>query len=367
MGLGGPEARGRVAYLDGVRAVAILAVLGVHWVNPYLPLAPGGYIGVDIFFVLSGYIITRILWLGAKREDSGVWLQYRRFMRQRVRRLYPALTAFIAVSLAVIAITEPGILERCAIDGSIAAGQGMAIYLGIGGDGAVPFGHTWSLANEWYFYALWPVFVLWAAKRRVEAAHVARWALAAAAALYVASFSSSPEWFYFGPVSRFAEILVGAAAALWLYANPQARLGVRAATILTLIGFVAAIAWTVLGSHEFSPFYRFLGYPIAIASALCLIIPGALSAPGLATRVLSWPPCTYLGRISYSLYLWHLLPLQILDKDELPGVSILVIATAGVMSAMLATLLSYYLVEKPFIRSRSSALEIGDGSRGRHR
>ena len=344
---------GRIAYLDGVRAVAIVAVLGVHWINGYVPIAPGGYIGVDIFFVLSGYIITRILWRAAAGGETTIWQDYTRFLIQRVRRLYPALTAFIMLALVIIAVADPWMLATSALDGLIAEAQGMAIYLAAGGTGAIQFGHAWSLANEWYFYLIWPVILLSAAKRGVLPAQLARWTSAVAVALYVVSLLTPSKWFYFGPTARSAQILVGGAAALFLLARAQARLPSAVAAIIGASGLAIAVAWTVLGSHEFSLYYRFVGYPIATVAALGLIIAGSLSESGPVFRLLSLRPVAYLGRISYSLYLWHLLPMQVLDKDDMPGVPMYLIAAAGVTFAITATLASYYLLERPFIRSKA--------------
>lgn len=355
----------RVAYLDGVRTVAILSVIGVHWVNPYFPIAPGGYIGVDIFFVLSGYIITRILWRQAHTGGGiSIGLRYRHFLRQRVRRLYPALTAFVSVGLCAVAVAAPEMLRKGLVDGAIAEAQGMAVFLGLGGDGAVPFGHTWSLANEWYFYALWPVVIYWAAARNHTPARVAAFTFVVACLLYLMSLPTSGAWFYFGPTSRAAQILIGGAAALLVIAYPLARIRARTASALVSAGLLAVALWTVCGTNEFEIGYRIAGYPLAIVAAIALIVPGALATPGVGIRLLSWSPITYVGRVSYSLYLWHLLPIQLIDKDQFPGVPLTALAAAGVLIAIITTLGSYYAFERPFIRSKPLALgsQSSDGS-----
>ena len=146
-------ATGRFDYLDGIRAVAIAAVLALHWFSWYVPLFHGGVIGVDLFFVLSGFIITTMLW----RTPSG-WVP---FMRRRLSRLYPALIGLVVGSVVLYAaapwapigpveVAKRGVLVLTQLSSPYAAQQEGSLWL----PELQPFGQTWSLAVEWYFYAL---------------------------------------------------------------------------------------------------------------------------------------------------------------------------------------------------------------------
>src|SRR5690348_2625419 len=114
---------GRGAYVDGIRAVAVVAVLLYHWVSQYLPVFDGGYVGVDVFFVLSGFVITSVLWNRPVRRGLGA--EYRTFLTRRVRRLYPALLAVLLLGTAASAVLgHPADLRDTVKAAVVAAGQG---------------------------------------------------------------------------------------------------------------------------------------------------------------------------------------------------------------------------------------------------
>ncbi|MFC7492779.1 MULTISPECIES: acyltransferase family protein [unclassified Nocardioides] len=343
---------GRVDYLDGIRAVAIAAVLALHWFSWYVPLFHGGSIGVDLFFVLSGFIITTVLW----RAPTD-WSAWGAFLRRRVVRLYPALLGLVvgAVVLYAVVPTAPvdavevarrGVLALTQTSSLWAAGQDGSLWL----PGLQPFGQTWSLAVEWGFYLLWPGCVIGARRAGWSARRLAAVALVVAAVAYAASLPLGAFWFYFGPADRSAELLVGAALALWTLDRPATTTRSELPAVLAL---VAVAAYALLAPDALSPVYRYLGVPLAVVAAVVLIRTGYAGGRGPVTRLLGHPWLATTGRHSYSLYLWHVVPFLLLE--EAPGPKPL-LGLAAVASAIGLTVLSYRYLERPFLRPRGDLL-----------
>lgn len=350
------EGTGRYAYLDGIRAVAIAVVLALHWVSWYSPFFHGGSIGVDVFFVLSGFIITTLLW----RTSGG----YAAFLRRRVVRLYPALLGLVAGALVLYAVVPwapdaPGDVARRGVlvvtqaSSGWAAAQDGNLWL----PGLQPFGQAWSLAVEWYFYLLWPVVVLAARHRGWSAARLSRMTLTTAAAAYLLSLPLPAFPFYFGPSARFGELLVGAALALRFqaYGRPPRAAG----PVLPALALAGIGGYALLGPDGHSPVYRLVGLPVGVAAAVVLIHGGYGVAAGPVHQLLGHPWLAAVGRASYSLYLWHVVPFLLLQ--DAPA-SKLVLGPVAVLAALLLTWLSYRFLERPFLRGRSDVLSPGRGS-----
>ena len=340
---------GRFDYLDGIRAVAIGAVLALHWVSWYVPLFHGGSIGVDVFFVLSGFIITTMLW----RTPHG----WGAFFRRRLVRLYPALIGLVLGSVVLYAVvpwapTDPaeviwrGVVVLTQTSSVWAMGQSGSLWL----PGLQPFGQTWSLAVEWYFYLLWPLLVLAARRRGWTALRLARVSLVAAAATYLAALPLATFPFYFGPVERFGELLVGAALALRLQAGGFRS---RGGTVLPALALAAVAAYALLGPDGHSPVYRYVGLPLGVGAAVVLIHSGYDVAAGPVHRLLAHPWLAAVGRSSYSLYLWHVVPFLLLQDAPAPK---LVLGPVAVLSAVVLTWLSHRFLERPFMGGRSDVL-----------
>jgi peptidoglycan/LPS O-acetylase OafA/YrhL len=337
-------------HLDGIRGVAILCVLALHWFSWYSPLFHGGSVGVDVFFVLSGFIIITLLWRAAPAWGA--------FLRRRALRLYPALIGLVGGSLVLTAVVpwapwtpgevgDRGLLVLAQGSSIWAAGQHGSFWL----PGLQPFGQTWSLAVEWYFYLLWPALVLLARRRRWSVAGFTRGCLAAAAGCYLVALPLPAAWFYFGPLSRVAELLVGAALIGLLDAPP--RRGLQ--SWLPPAALAALAAYALLGPDGHSVLYRLVGVPVAVAAAVVLIRSGYAGGGGLVSRFLTHRWLTGLGRVSYSLYLWHIVPFLLLADapGRVPKVALGVIAVAA---AAALTALSYLLLERPFLRPRADLL-----------
>lgn len=348
----------RVDHLDGIRALAILGVLATHWVDAYVPIGSGGHIGVDLFFVLSGFIITTILWRSAPAASvtSGVTT----FLRRRVRRLYPALVGLVVGCIALAALSPIGPYGPVDV-----AGQGVLVLAQVSwwdlahGTVDTVFGHTWSLGVEWAFYLVWPWVILLLRRRGVTARRACLASVALALALYAGSFGLDEHAFTYSPLGRVSGIVAGAALALWMVdGERRSPRSVRTADAVAALVLVAYLGYVLVGYPTFDPGVRTVGLPLAVACACYLTWFGYTRTTGPVLRLLTAAPVTLVGRCSYSLYLWHIPPLLILDKDRV-DLPVLLLGALGVGFAAVATTLSYVLLERPFASSRASVLRTG--------
>ncbi|WP_226346130.1 acyltransferase family protein [Agilicoccus flavus] len=371
----------RLDALDGLRTVAVFLVIAYH---VSLPFSHGGFLGVDVFFVLSGYLITTLLLTELTHRGR---IDLARFWMRRVLRLLPAsivviLTVLVWAMIAAPPFRRPG-LGADALWSLLYVGNWRFISTSsyFAADGTMsPLQHVWSLAVEEQFYLLWPLLLAGLgalALRRARTAsdgpidsagrnernadrrrRTATAALVAAGALILGSVvlmatlydPSGPDRAYMGTDTKAFEPLLGAFGAA-LMARPGVRRVVteRSQPLmwLGLAGVVAGVA-TLGDSHAPSPLY-FRGGAFAFALA-CLVLVAATSVAdrrrGL-TLVLGSTPMAYLGRISYGIYLWHWpLAVWIIDGHGFsPRRAALVVALTVALAA-----LSYHLIETP-IRS----------------
>ena len=348
----------RSSMLDGLRGAAALAVVQYHFLLlSGLNAEPGaGLIGVLVFFVLSGYLITGILW----RTDGRPPTAYRDFVARRVRRLAPALLGLVLLSGVLVTVAGPGDARAAVAGGLIVLAQLTGLWHVFGTFPVEPWLPAWSLTVEWVFYLLWPLALAVMRRRGMSTTSAMRVALGLAAVLYLASMPLSPKAFYYLPVGNLAVMLVGAALAL-AHARTPRRTGGRDAAIadLAFVAFVVAVLLPSTGASG-SWFYRVSYVPVAVGVALVLIDqrPGTT---GLARRLLESGPMVAVGRSSYSLYLWHL-PILWSAYWGLPGLS--VAARVGVATVALVPVvwLSFTLLEKPVLTPKPYAVRPGAGS-----
>ncbi|RWC33779.1 MAG: acyltransferase [Mesorhizobium sp.] len=321
--------------LDGVRAVAVLAVVGYHCEAPFLI---GGHIGVDVFFVLSGFLITSIL-LSELAETSRISL--RRFYWRRALRLWPALLIMLMAYLAAVPIVFPdtnGLLDVLVsgfyLSDYTRAFWGFPIYLS----------HTWSLSVEEHFYLLWPVLLtfLWRfAGQRI--------ALILAIAFIVATLWRAVDlavWLdpyrtYYRFDTRMSGLILGSLTAVqpWRPSRSTAALGVIAVAVLAVL----AASLPILSVASFT----WAGVAIDIASA-ALVLALAGDRQTYLHAALSWRPPVYIGCISYSIYLWHY-PIARALRDHLDATpTFLIVAPLTLAIAAL----SFEFVEKPLREMR---------------
>ena len=350
----------RVGYLDGIRAIAICAVLVVHWVGSQYPAALGGYIGVDIFFILSGYIITTMLWKSRSEENIG--LQYSRFMGRRFFRLYPALVGAVVGTIALYALFPgaPQTAMELLPSALVALIQGSSVYAAAGAAHSNPFAATWSLSIEWMFYMLWPLAVYLAKRKGVAAESLGKWTVASAIVLYVGALVQDSHWFYYGPLARIPEILIGGALALRLADCAEAERPLRFGKLalwLASVAILGIVAYVLFGPVQWSPVFRFFGLPMATFATVYLIWLGVRFPTCLPIRALGWAPLTFIGRVSYSLYLWHSIGVTLFTRENTDGMPLPVVAAVGVCLAIVTTGLSYKYLELPFMRSQSTLLK----------
>ncbi|WP_199544161.1 acyltransferase family protein [Paraburkholderia kururiensis] len=285
--------------IDGLRAVAVLAVVLFH---AFPSALPGGFAGVDIFFVISGYLITGILLadLGAGEFSLA------RFYARRLRRIFPALVVVLLATYAMGWFSLYGDEYR-QLGKHIVAGAGFvsnwaswteAGYFDQTAE-AKPLLHLWSLGVEEQFYIVWPL-VLWAAYRARRVGRACGFIGLASFAVNVVLISHHPSAAFYWPVTRMWELLAGAALAIGSgRVRPFAG---RWANALSAYGALLCLASCVLlSAHDAFPGWWAL---MPVAGAVAFIAAGQ---DGWFNRyVLALPPSVWLGRISYALYLWHL-------------------------------------------------------------
>lgn len=369
------EASGHVPALDGIRGVAVAAVLAFHG---GLPWATGGFLGVDAFFVLSGYLITALLL--AEWTRNGGRIDLAAFWGRRVRRLLPALLLMVtAVAIGARALLPPEEVR-------LLRGDGMAALFYVanwrmtfrGSDyfaqtaAPSPLEHTWSLGIEEQFYLLWPLVlcaVLYLRRPgRTSMRALARdgvraqlWllvvvcvvgALASTVALAATYSAEDPGRAYYGTDTRGAGILIGAALAalLALRSGGSVTPGWRRVGLGGLAAAAAAaMLWTsthLSGTDEV--LYR--GGMAGIALAVVVVIAHVVLVPsGWSARLLSVPLLPALGRISYGVYLWHW-PVFIAANADRTGLNGLTLFTVRCLLAVGIAYLSYVLVERPIRR-----------------
>jgi peptidoglycan/LPS O-acetylase OafA/YrhL len=347
--------RERQPALDGLRGVAVVLVvlyhLGVDWL-------PGGFLGVDVFFVLSGFLITSLL-VDAQRRTGRIDL--RAFWIRRSRRLLPALLVLLA-AVAVYAAVDLGVdrLRATRLDGLAAlfyVANWRAILSGHAYmdqfASASPLMHTWSLAIEEQWYLVWPIAVAVAFRfrRRLGAALVGAVVLAGGSAVLMAL------WFrpghtsraYYGTDARAQALLVGAALAFAVArwgraATPLGRRTVHAAAI----GAAGLSAWCWVTVHQWTPWMYRGGFLLA-ALATAAVVLSIVQGDGPLARALALRPLRAIGLVSYGLYLWHWPVIVVLSKQRtgLGGFDLLSLRLAV---SVALTLASYWLVEMPVRR-----------------
>jgi peptidoglycan/LPS O-acetylase OafA/YrhL len=348
--------------VDGLRAVAVLSVLAFHI---GLSRFQGGFVGVDVFFVISGYLISSIIFA----EISASHFTITGFYERRIRRIFPALFAMLAVSSIIAAIcllpTELVDYAKSMLSATCSASN-IFFWLHSGyfdAPTSKPLLHTWSLAVEEQFYLTFPVLLLLVRR------FFPRSLRGVVGILFIASFAAScivvrhnPDTAFYMPYTRAWELLLGTLLSLRLV--PALRSGLLR-NVATLSG-AGMILWAVLFYSQATLFPGFSALLPCVGSAL--LIWAGEAGGSVVSGVLSWRPVVFIGLISYSLYLWHWPIIILRQMGLLIGVSSIHFAghqpllsthrfdiVVEVTLSFLLAVLSWKFVELPF---RSGSLRL---------
>jgi peptidoglycan/LPS O-acetylase OafA/YrhL len=342
----------RLAYipeLDGLRAIAIGAVLLDHTMPRFFP---GGFIGVDIFFVLSGYLITSILYRQFELEGR---IHLRNFYVRRALRLMPALLAMLTVYMAVLLAFKDTFFADQSVREHELAILSSALYImdwtqvfNVGTGGYLV--HTWSLGVEEQFYILWPLTLI-AILRYTDRASV--WKPVVFLIVVVTGWrvamvfdGASPMHVYNGFDTRIDTLFIGCLLALaplgWLRSSAT-RLYLCPVLILAVISMTAV--WTSRALY-------LVGFPAIALCAAWLIVAAVAGEPnGLLRRFLRWGPLNYWGRISYGFYLWHYPIARMFESrfSHVPFGEVKTLVATAICALLIATA-SYWILERPILR-----------------
>jgi peptidoglycan/LPS O-acetylase OafA/YrhL len=353
----------RLAYLpalDGLRAIAVVLVVAYHLDVEW---ARGGFLGVDLFFVISGYLITTLLL--RERAATGT-ISLRTFWVRRFRRLVPPLVAMVAVTVALTRLYGiPEQWQAVRWDAASALGY-VANWRFVTADqsyfqtllGPSPLRHTWSLAVEEQWYLLWPLAVVGMlvlhrrGHRRLPIVVIASAALLSATAMVLLYDAADPTRVYFGTDTRAQQLLVGAGLAwvLWAYPKAQGSGGGRLLRPLVSVGLVAFVFVAMTTSDQAPWLYRGGFLLVSVLGALLVWGVGIRDGASAPTW-LAWPPLVWIGIRSYAIYLWHWPVILFVGPPMGLDLGRFQLATLQVALTVLLAEATYRFIERPVRRT----------------
>jgi peptidoglycan/LPS O-acetylase OafA/YrhL len=330
---------GRIAGLDGIRCVAIGLVLLLHNFG-----IPGGWVGVDLFFVLSGYLITGILLKSAGRDHYFKVFYIRRFLR-----IFPPYYVLIIL----LAVADPRVRKVAWFYALYLADfTGLAPQFDV-----LPLLHTWSLSVEEQFYLVWPVVVLLAGRSQLVVVSVLGILFANGVRVLALWHGLPTPFITFNIFTRCDTLFFGALLAC--FANPrkpsdnQKRLawGVAGCTALVIAVLVTRGEFSV-STHPSYSMYTAGYFAVAVGSASLIWLTASQSLPRLLMGILCWKPVEFVGRISYGIYLFHqpILAASGFQPARLPIGERVVYGGLLALAALIAAALSWRFLEAPIGR-----------------
>jgi len=359
--------------LDGLRGFAVGAVVLYHFAPD---LVPGGFLGVDVFFVLSGFLLTSLVLV---EHHTTRTVSLSGFWGRRIRRLLPAALATVVVSVGIAFVLEPDYTRSALRGQAIAAIAYVSNWWSIGHNQSYassfgpqsPVSHFWSLAVEEQFYILFPFLVLGVAvaarslgRRRFGTTRLNRLSVGLLAASAIGALASAiamvalhtpgtdPSRVYLGTDTRVQTILIGVALACIWYLRPPSTDQVegRRRSVIAAVLLVALLVATALAGFNDDWLYRG-GFTIVAIGVAVLIWNLIRHQAGPAHRILTTNAMRKLGEVSYGLYLWHW-PVMVFLNPQRTGLDGPMLFALRLVVTSVATAVSYYLIEQPFRRGR---------------
>lgn len=353
----GSQSFGHISGIDGLRAIAVLMVIIFHFAAPLLP---GGFVGVDVFFVISGHVVTASL---LRTRIQGRKSFFVGFYARRLLRIYPALIACaLTTALAYTLLVPQAHISQTNAKTGLAAFFGLSNFALIMFDDGYfsprvdynAFTHTWSLAVEEQFYLVFPVLLWMYLVSQARGSRASIWSGISILAVTALSFacaawdsSTSPTRAYYLLPSRFWELGVGAILAMAQGHGMWSDFRRTSANIMTSAGLIGILISACVTEKSGFP------YPGAIFPVLAsaLVIVGVTSGRSDISRyLLENSAVTYVGRLSYSLYLWHWPVIVLLRWTVGADLMSSLVAAAGV--TMILAMASHHLVENPVRNSK---------------
>ena len=312
-----------ISSIDGLRAIAVTAVvlyhLGISWI-------PGGFLGVDLFFVISGYVITRLI-LDSINQSSA--LDLRAFYAARIRRIFPGFLFMVISTIIFIGVWAPEAIKRFlsdlpyALSGTInwaLVARNQDYFETIGRPPLLQ--HTWSLAVELQFYLIWPIILLTVLKYFGKK-NIARIALIIAiisgTALFLVSLqldhanSAKVSHIYFGTDTHSLGLFLGSALAVsWIPQNLSANISRRAQDVIDgigVVGLLGLISIFLFIDESNASLYQ-IAFPLAGIFG-CLVIISLVHPASRFAPIISTPPFRWIGQRSYGIYIWHWVIFQV--------------------------------------------------------
>jgi peptidoglycan/LPS O-acetylase OafA/YrhL len=364
----GALVRGRMPALDGLRGIAILLVLAHGFDVVQTRTGPGhgvdlaldlGWIGVQLFFVLSGFLITGILL--DTRSARGY---YKSFLTRRVLRIFPLYYGVLFIAFVVLPFITP--MPPGHGEHQIWLWTYLENFAEPFGRGEPVFPHFWSLAVEEQFYIVWPIVVYFVGRRGVIVVGIVLAVIAIGARVYVRAHYGQMAAYMFTPCRMDALAIGALAAAIVRGDRLRSAIAHHRATLMFVIGFACVLAGAILGHLlREGPTMQTGGYSL-IALGFAIVLVAALPPRRIPARVLGWAPLRRIGLYSYGMYVFHA-PLHVyvglpllarIDTKQTSAVGVTYILALGAITFGLAAL-SYHLYERRFLALKPRLAPLG--------